>query len=127
MGEKRKLKPIQKRRPKHMVGMQEFIQDISDETGFTTKDVRMVWHTGINILIGYLLEGRSLLLYRIGMIYPIIKPSRMVTSLKGNNGTPEKMEMPARWIVKFRPGEFVKKKMLEKPPTKEEINNLYIK
>ena len=59
------------------------------------------------------------------MFYPTIKPARDVADMKGGVGDFERVELPARWVVKFRPGEHVVKQLLETPPTREQIDDLY--
>lgn len=125
MSEKRKLKYPHQRRPKEQINFREFSKEISKQTGFREDDIRKVWRAGIDLIISYAVQRKSVILPKIGMFYPAIKTARTVMSLNGGVGTPDKMKMPARWIMKFRPGNFIKNKLLEVSPTEEEIDNLY--
>jgi len=125
MQNKRKLRPIRERKPKDMVKMKDFAKEISKRTGFTVTDITKVWRTGIEIIIEYMKANRAIALPKIGMIYPFIKPARVVMSMNGGIGTPTKMTMASRWIVKYQPGKFIKEELLKYPPTEEEVDNLY--
>ena len=122
---KRKLKPLSERKPDEMVKMNQFAKDIAERTGYTVKDVTEVWRVGIDIIIEYLKDGRSMVLPKIGMLFAVIKPSRKVTNMNGGVGIPEAMVMAARWVIRFRPGIFVKKELMKKKVTERQINNLY--
>jgi nucleoid DNA-binding protein len=125
MTNKGKLKPIGDRKPDEMIKMKQFAKEISKRTGFTVSDITYVWRTGIDIIIEYMIQGKSMVLPKIGMFYPFIKPSREVMSMNGGIGEPKKMTMAARWVLKFRPGASVKANLLKHPPTEEEVDNLY--
>ena len=125
MQNKRQLKPIGDRKPDEMIKMKQFAKEISKRTGFTVSDITMVWRAGIDIIIEYMIQGKSIVLPKIGMFYPFIKPAREVMSMNGGIGTPTKMTMGSRWVLKFRPGANVKAKLLKHSPTEKEVNNLY--
>ena len=122
---KRKLKPLSERKPDELVKMNEFAKEISKRTGFTVPDITKVWKTGIDIIIEYMKANKSIVLPKIGMLYPTMKPPRSVMSMNGGIGIPKKMTMGARWVLRFRPGAFVKKELLKVEPTKEQVDNLY--
>ena len=125
MKSERQLKPISERKPDEMVKMRQFAKEISKRTGFTVSDITMVWRAGIELIIEYMIQGKSIVLPKIGMFYPFIKPSREVMSMHGGIGDPTKMTMAPRWVLKFRPGANVKASLIKHPPTEEEVNNLY--
>lgn len=124
--EARKLKYDYQRRTKDVVHFTEFCKEISRETGFLEKDIKLVWKVGLGLIVKYMFINRSILLPKIGLLFPAIKTARQVTNLKGGVGEPTKMIMPARWVMKFKPGNHVSRELLKKKPTEEEINNLYI-
>tara|TARA_R110000851_G_scaffold40951_1_gene102982 strand:- start:2175 stop:2552 length:378 start_codon:yes stop_codon:yes gene_type:complete len=121
----RKLKPLSERKPDEMVKMNQFAKEISKRTGYTVKDVTEVWRAGIDIIIEYLKDGKSMVLPKIGMLFSVIKPSRKVTNMNGGVGCMEAMTMPARWVIRFRPGIFIKNELMKRSPTKSQIDNLY--
>tara|TARA_R110002020_G_scaffold57016_3_gene157175 strand:- start:1713 stop:2102 length:390 start_codon:yes stop_codon:yes gene_type:complete len=125
MSEKRKLKYPHQRRPKEVVKFTEFTKEISKRTGFTTVDIKKVWRVGIDIIIENMVNKKSVLFPQIGMFYPAIKTARTVMSLNGGIGIPKPIKMPSRWIIKFRPGNYVREKLLEQDPTEKEVDNLY--
>lgn len=122
---KRTLKPVSQRLDSTPVNFKEFSKAIGQETGFREEDIRKVWRVGIRIIIKYMVQKRAVILPMIGMFVPSIKTSRIVMSLNGGVGTPNRMQLPARWTLKFRPGAFVKKELLKQEPTEKEIDNLY--
>lgn len=125
MIKKRILKYPHQRRPKEVVNFREFAKEISRTTGYREDDIRKVWRVGIELIISYMIQRKSVILPLIGMFYPAIKTARTVMSLNGGVGTPDRMRMPDRWTLKFRPGNHVKAKLLEIDPTKAEIDDLY--
>jgi hypothetical protein len=66
-----------------------------------------------------------MVLPKIGMLFAVIKPSRKVTNMNGGIGIPKAMVMAARWVIRFRPGIFIKKELMKKKVTEKQINNLY--
>jgi nucleoid DNA-binding protein len=123
--EKRKLKPLSERKPKELIKMRTLAREVSRRTGYTTKDVTEVWRVGIDVIIEYLKDEKSVILPKVGMLFASIKPSRKVTNMNGGVGFPESMVMAARWVIRFRPGIFIKKDLMNKEVTKEQIDNLY--
>jgi len=121
----RKLKPLSERKPDEMIKMNRFARDISERTGFTVRDITLVWRAGIDIIIEYLKSGRAIALPKIGMLFAAIKPSRKVTNMNGGVGIPKPMLLPARWVVRYQPGIFIKKELTSIEVSEEEIENLY--
>jgi len=121
----RKLKPLSERKPDEMIKMNKFARDISERTGFTVKDVTLVWRTGIEIIIDYLKNGKAIALPKIGMLFAVIKPSRKVTNMNGGIGIPKPMLLAARWVVRYRPGIFIKNELTSLKVSKEQVENLY--
>ncbi len=122
---KKELKHPQQRRPKEKVTWASFIKEISKRTGFRTDDILIVWRTGLDIIIETMVAKKSILLPKVGTLYPAIKPSRVVVALSGGKKAPEKMTLPARWMIRFLPGKLVSSELLKLEPTEEEIDNLY--
>lgn len=121
----KRLRPISERKPKEHVKMNMFAKEISERTGYTVTDVTEVWRVGIDIIIEYMKEGKSIVLPKIGMFFPMIKPPRKVMSMNGGIGIPEAMTLAARWVIRFRPGKNIKEELLKSPPSKEQVENLY--
>lgn len=125
MKEKRKLKYPNKRKPKHRVGADMLAKEVSKRTGFRDNDVKAVFNCYIQVMMEHLANKSAILLPKIGMIYPFIKPPRIAMNLNGGAGDPVPMQMAARWVAKFRPGNQLAAKLLETHVTDEEIDNLY--
>ena len=122
---KRKLKPLSERKPKEMIKLDKLARKVSEDTGFTSSDIKLVLRSAIDIVINYLKDGKSVSLPKIGMFFPVIKPPRKVMSMNGGVGIPEAMQMAARWVLRFRPGAFVKKELTNHPVSDEQVENLY--
>tara|TARA_R110002020_G_scaffold459475_1_gene677479 strand:+ start:2436 stop:2813 length:378 start_codon:yes stop_codon:yes gene_type:complete len=121
----RKLRPLSERKPKEMVRINKLAREVSKRTGYTVKDIIEVWRVGIDIIIENLKQEKSIVLPKIGMLFPAIKPPRKVMSMNGGVGIPTAMEMAARWVVRFKPGKFIKKELTNHPVSKEQVEDLY--
>tara|TARA_R110002020_G_scaffold131033_1_gene293011 strand:- start:681 stop:1058 length:378 start_codon:yes stop_codon:yes gene_type:complete len=122
---KRKLKPLSERKPNKMVKLDKLAREVSKDTGFTASDIKLVLRSTIDIIIDYLKEGKSISLPKIGMFFPVIKPPRKVMSMNGGIGVPKAMQMAARWVLRFRPGAFVKKELTNHPVSEKQVEDLY--
>ncbi len=121
----RKIKPARLRRSTEHIKMGQLAKEISDRTGFTTADITTVWRVGIDVIMESISKNVGVILPKIGMFYSMVNAPKASMSMNGGIGTPTKMTTPARRVLKFRPGSFIKDFLLSKPPTKEEIENLY--
>lgn len=122
---KRKLKPLRHRKPKKTTTIKQMTKYISNETGFTEDDILLVIHSMIKFVKSSIVKRVGVSLPKLGIFYPLIKPSRTVMSMNGGVGTPTKMVMSDRWQMKFKSSEAVDRLLDKKKPTKEEIDNLY--
>ena len=121
----KKLKPLRHRMPEGKTTIKQMTKHISKETGFTEDDILLVIQSMIRFVKNSMLNKLGVSLPKLGIFYPIIKPSRTVMSMNGGVGAPEKMIMPDRWQMKFKSSEAVDRLLADKKPTQEEINNLY--
>ena len=101
------------------------LEHISNDTGFTKDDIQLVLRSMISYIRSSMLKGFGVSLPKLGIFYPLIKPSRTVMSMNGGVGAPEKMKMSDRWQMKFKSSEAVDKELASKKCTKKEIDNLY--
>ena len=121
----RKLKTLSARKPSEKVQMRQFAKEISKRTGYTVHDITEVWRVGIDIIIEYIKAGKSVVLPKIGMLFPMIKPPRKVMSMNGGIGVPEAMVMAARWVLRFQPGKTIKEILINHPVSEKDLENQY--
>ena len=98
---------------------------IKEDTGFTEDDILLVIQSMIRFVKASMIKRLGVSLPKLGIFYPIIKPSRTVMSMNGGVGQPTKMKMSDRWQMKFKTSEAVDRLLEEKNPTKNEVDNLY--
>ena len=122
---KRKLKPLRHRKPKTTTTIKQMTKYISNETGFTEDDILFVIHSMIKFIKANVAKKIGVSLPKLGIFYPIIKPSRVVMSMNGGVGAPTKMKMEDRWQMKFKCSEAVDRELEKNKPTQDEIDNLY--
>ena len=121
----RKLKSLNKRKPETILGMAEMTKSIMLETGFREADIGLVIRTMVGCIKDAMIEGNGVSINKLGIFYPLIKPSRTVMSMNGGVGKPTRMTMDARRQMKFRTSDNINSALLEEIPTKEEVDNLY--
>ena len=121
----RKLKPLRHRKPKKTTTIKQMTKAISTDTGFTEDDILLVLHSMIRFIKASMVKRLGVSLPKLGIFYPIIKPSRTVMSMNGGVGRPTKMKMSDRWQMKFKCSEAVDRELDKKKPTKQEVDNLY--
>ena len=122
---KRKLKPLRHRKPKKTTTIKQMTKAISTDTGFTEDDILLVIHSMIRFIKASMVKRLGVSLPKLGIFYPMIKPSRTVMSMNGGVGAPTKMKMADRWQMKFKTSEAVDRLLEKKTPTKQEVDNLY--
>ena len=122
----KKLKPLRHRKPVKTTTVREMTKAIMEDTGFREDDIQLVLKSMINFIKNSMLNKLAVSLPKLGIFYPLIKPSRTVMSMNGGVGTPTKMKMADRWQMKFKTSEAVDKLLESKTPTQEEIDDLYI-
>jgi nucleoid DNA-binding protein len=123
---KRKLKPLSKRKPEETTTSTQMARAIMADTGFRESDIQIVLRSMTAYIKETMIEGKAVSVPKLGIFYPLLKPSRVVMSMNGGVGKPTKMTMKDRWQMKFRPSESVQGAMAEVEVTKEDIDNLYI-
>lgn len=123
---KRKLKPLSKRKPEETTTSTQMARAIMADTGFRESDIQIVLRSMTSYIKDTMMEGKAVSVPKLGIFYPLLKPSRVVMSMNGGVGKPTKMTMEDRWQMKFRPSESVQGALAEVEVTKEDIDNLYI-
>lgn len=123
---KRKLKPLRNRKPEETTTLPQMSKAIMEDTGFRECDIQQVLRSMTNYIKDSMLEGKGVSVPKLGIFYPLLKPSRTVMSMNGGVGTPTKMKMEDRWQMKFKSSETIQAAVAKKVPTQEEIDNLYI-
>ena len=121
----KKLKPLRHRKPKKNTTIKQMTRYIKEDTGFTEDDILLVIQSMIRFVKASMIKRLGVSLPKLGIFYPIIKPSRTVMSMNGGVGQPTKMKMSDRWQMKFKTSEAVDRLLEEKNPTKNEVDNLY--
>lgn len=122
---KRKLKPLRNRKPEETTTLPQMSKAIMEDTGFRECDIQQVLRSMTNYIKDSMLEGKGVSVPKLGIFYPLLKPSRTVMSMNGGVGTPTKMKMDDRWQMKFKSSETIQTAIAQKVPTQQEIDNLY--
>ena len=122
----KKLKPLRHRKPEKTTTIKEMTKAIMEDTGFREDDILLVIKSMTNFIKSSMLKKFAVSLPKLGIFFPLIKPSRIVMSMNGGVGKPTKMKMADRWQMKFKTSEAVDRLMESKIPTQEEIDDLYI-
>ncbi len=132
MDKKRKLKPTSKRRmpksAKYRYRHPQLMQDISDELGYNRSDVKKVFDCMIKHLIKNVFNKKAFQMPGFGTIYPFIVPERKGTALNGGirgKGSGERIIIPTRWELKFRPSTLLRPQLNEMSITKEDLKLIY--
>jgi len=125
MSKKRKLKHPGLRRTNDRVTFNTLAQTVSERTGYKSDDIKEVLRTAIKVIIEIMCNNQAIVLPFIGMFYPYIRTARRAVALKGGQGKPEIVNVPARWVARFRPGAHVVRELMKKDPTPEQIEDLY--
>lgn len=125
--EKRKLKYPYQRMPKEKVKMEQAVQYIHSETGFAKADIKEVMGLLSDFIVNQIVENKSFYLPKVGTIYPIVKPPKNVVKInRFSEKGAEIIPMEARWVCKFKVKPSLADKLLENPPTIDDINNIYV-
>ena len=127
MEEKRKLKPQRSRRPSEKLNLTNVYFAISEETGFTVSDIKKVLNNYFDVINQGLHDKKTVLIPRVGTLFPSLKPERIGVSLKGGQGAPEKIIVPAAFRLRFMPSATIKDSLAKVEVTPEELEDIYIK
>ena len=122
---KRKLKPLRNRKPNVTTTLPQMSKAIMEDTGFRECDIQQVLRSMTSYIKDSMVEGKAVSLPKLGIFYPLLKPSRTVMSMNGGVGTPTKMKMADRWQMKFKGSESIQSILADITPTQEDIDNLY--
>ena len=123
MSERRKLKPINQRKPEKSFSQSEIAEEICKETGFTRKDVLLVLQQYGKIAREKLCSGSKVYFSGIGTMFPIVKVSRYSFVLQykyGGDGMTEPQYVPKMHFCKP-----LKNKLKEVEISEELINEQY--
>ena len=126
--DKRKLKPINQRKPKHSVTMWEISREISDELGFTSSDIRNVIKCYFERVKFHLLDRKRVRLMDSFEVYPVVTPPRQVTHMGGTGNSDYKTSiLPPRWKLVMKPIESMAAEVTDIMVTKKDLENIYKK
>ena len=78
----------------------DLVLRVSKETGITQVDVKRVAQRFLHHLVEALKDGQTIELRNFGVLEPRIAPPR----IRRNPRTGERVEVPERFRVKFKPG-----------------------
>lgn len=123
---KKQLKPIYQRRPKTVVSVDTLVKQVSKTTEYNSKDVNIVIREFLNQVEKTLGEKKCVRLTSVGLLYPLIRPSRIGVNMNGGQKNPKKMKVPAMYILKLIPARRIKKSLLKIKITDKQIKNLYL-
>jgi len=122
---KRVLKTPSKRKPKEFFEYVDVVQQISDSTGFVKAGVKEVLDEFFRLARIAILSKKQVKIQNIGLIYPVVFPEKLTQKLSPHTKKAESMIMPARWVLSFKPANNMKRDLIEKEVTKEDLDNIY--
>lgn len=128
--EKRKLKRYQLRIPKVKVSINEIIDEVSNKTGFSKTDIKIVYRSICMTIKEKILEKKSVTIPHLGIIFPRIRPERRATDMARGKATegakPKVITVPARYTLQFNGDRTIKQDLLKLNISKEEIDDIYV-
>jgi len=112
--------------PEKKATINQAINYINSETGFSRVDIKEVLGLLSDFIVEQIVENKSFYMPKVGTIYPIVKPPKNVVKInRFSEKDAEIIPMEARWVCKFKVKPSLADKLLETPPTEQEINNIY--
>ena len=120
---KRKLKPINDRKPKERLTTSEAAKAVADETGFRTSDILRVLQSYGKVVKDGLTDGKRVWVSGIGTICPMIRVSRFSPVLKckvGGDGMTKAQYVPHMTFHKH-----IKNELKEIEVSKEALDSQY--
>ena len=122
----RKLKYLYQRMPEEKVTLEEIRLKIKEDTGYAQMHINKVIDSFVGLIAESIADKKSFYIPEVGTLYPTIKTGKNVVKInKFKDKDAELMYMPERWVCKFKVKPAFGKLLMETPPTKEEVNNLY--
>lgn len=85
----------------------EFIASLSKKTGYRTDDTQRMVRTAFNSIIETIVEGDTVMLSRLGSFDVKKRMERIIN----NPGTGQRMLVPPKLVVNFKPVSSAKEKM----------------
>lgn len=123
--EERKLKPQKQRKPKEILSLSTAVQNISKKTGFKNSDIKLVCDLLFMEMKEGLISKKQVKLPGMGILYPVIKRSRVGVNLNGNKGKPVKCIVPDRWISRYQARKTFDAKLSKLKVTEQELDAMY--
>lgn len=116
----------QQRQDLKRINVSSLAKRVSLRTGYLKKDILEVYNCMIDVIAEEILEQRKCLeIRKIGMIYPLLQKERQANTFEG--GVCKPTIIPPRWVLKFRPNQYLREEFKKISPTKAEIEAQYIK
>lgn len=97
MGERRKLKPLNHRKPERKINHSVMCKNIADATGFRKEDVLEVLYAYGELARQEMLNGNKVYFSGIGTLYPLVqigKYSPVLQLKKGGDGITKTVYIP---------------------------------
>lgn len=113
-----------KAKPKEKVPYDSLLREVEERTGFKHADIRIVFLAFIDVLVETMLARKVVVLPKIGLIFPSIKRGRYYTNFQAEGGN-GKIYHPSRWVLRFQPGAFITRKLLEIEVSQQEEDEMY--
>tara|TARA_R110002074_G_scaffold282659_1_gene454248 strand:- start:377 stop:757 length:381 start_codon:yes stop_codon:yes gene_type:complete len=124
--EGRKLKSALARRPKDRIGLDSIVSEVAKETGYTKKDIKIVYKAICKAIKKRMWDGQSVIIPFLGTLMPFIKPRCKRHALYGGKKEPALIEVPPKWTIKFVPIRGTKEEFSNKPVSKEQEDSIYV-
>lgn len=124
--EKRKLKTALARRPKDRIGLDAIVSEVANETGYTKKDIKVVYKTICKVIKKRMWNGQSVIIPFLGTLMPFLKPRCVRHALYGGQKESRLIEVPPKWTIRFVPMRSTKEEFANKKVTKEQEDSIYV-
>lgn len=122
---KRKLKPMSRRKSPKSIPFKTLRDKVAEKTGLTKEDTDETIYAFLDEIREAILRKEFVRLPEIGILYPVIKPSRVGMALNGGKGKPKKMVVPDRWMLRFQDAKDLRRDLYEVPVSKEDVDHIY--
>ena len=94
----------------------EFLSELSKRSGYTNKETAQLVSSVLNIMTQELQEGNSIALQGIGT-FEVKKKAERITF---NPGTKQRMLIPPKLVLSYKPSNVLKEKIQNNQPTLED-------
>jgi nucleoid DNA-binding protein len=125
--EPRKLKAVTKRRPTASLSRAELVHLAAKRSGFQETNVKDIVDAVFEVIYEKILAGTSIVIPRVGVLHPMIKPARdgQLFQRYNTTKTPSRFVYPPCFDLKFAKNKVFREKLKDMKISKKDIDSLY--